>query len=77
MSSEIAASNQFQELSDEELYAVAGGTSVGTVNGGINGSSIGDNSINIVLNYNPSINFSPTINNSINIGYKPVPRSSH
>jgi hypothetical protein len=76
MSNEITASAQPRELSDEELYAVAGGTTFGDINGGINGSSIGDNSINIVVNCNPTIDFSPTVNSSVNIGYTPAPPSA-
>jgi hypothetical protein len=76
MSNGITTYAEVQELSDEELYAVAGGTAFGDINDDINGSSIGDNSINIVVNCNPNINFSPTINTSVNIGYMPVSPSA-
>jgi hypothetical protein len=46
MSNEITASAQPRELSDEELYDVAGGTSFRDVYGGINQSNVGDNSTN-------------------------------
>jgi bacteriocin-like protein len=53
MSNEITASAQVKELSNEELDAVAGGTSFGTVRD-ILGSSIGDGSNNSVINNPPS-----------------------